>query len=123
MDEECQIRMFISKDTTNSDWLISRLSMFCEYHLRIPYKIVVVVVEQEPDLAEVFRVMAIPTLQITYQEFDTRFIGDYTENEQFGWALEAMIRGISVRAKSNSIIKKSRSYMKNLNGTNRILKD
>ena len=84
MDEEkkYELRLYIAGKTAKSVTALQNLKKYCEEHLKGQYKIEVIDLLVQPQLAEGDQIFAIPTLVRKVPEPIRKIIGDLSNEEK-----------------------------------------
>ena len=77
-----ELRLYIAGKTPKSVTALSNLQRYCEEHLKGQYKIEVIDVRWQPQLAEGDQILAIPTLVRKVPEPIRKIIGDLSNEEK-----------------------------------------
>ena len=77
-----ELRLYIAGKTPKSVTALSNLQRYCEEHLKGQYKIEVIDLLVQPQLAEGDQILAIPTLVRKVPEPITKIIGDLSNEEK-----------------------------------------
>src|SRR3954467_15830493 len=77
-----ELRLYIAGKTTKSITALSNLKKYCEEHLQGQYKIEVIDLLVNPQLAEGDQILAIPTLVRKVPEPIRKIIGDLSNEEK-----------------------------------------
>jgi circadian clock protein KaiB len=77
-----ELRLYIAGKTTKSVQALNNLKKYCEEHLKGQYKIEVVDLLVQPQLAEGDQIFAIPTLVRKVPEPIRKIIGDLSNEEK-----------------------------------------
>lgn len=83
-----QLRLYIAGHTTKSIDAISNLKKLCEEYLAGRYKIELIDLLDDPEVAEIDQIIAIPTLIRQLPEPIRRIIGDLSNREKVLLGLE-----------------------------------
>jgi circadian clock protein KaiB len=82
-DEEFwDLRLYVAGQTPKSVAALANLKKFCEEHLAGKYRIEVIDLVQNPKLARMDQILAIPTLVRRLPEPMRKIIGDLSNNEK-----------------------------------------
>ncbi len=82
MDVNCQLTLFVVKDTANARQAIEDLTAVMDAHARGDYRIEVIDVLTEPERAETADIMATPTLICKTSSAETRIVGNLADRDQ-----------------------------------------
>ena len=84
MDEEkkYELRLYVAGNTAKSVTALQNLKKYCEEHLKGQYKIEVIDLLVQPQLAEGDQIFAIPTLVRKVPEPIRKIIGDLSNEEK-----------------------------------------
>lgn len=77
-----ELRLYIAGKTPKSAAALSNLQRYCEEHLQGQYKIEVIDLLEQPQLAEGDQIFAIPTLVRKVPEPIRKIIGDLSNEEK-----------------------------------------
>lgn len=77
-----ELRLYVAGKTTKSVTALTNLKKYCEEHLKGRYKIEVVDLLEQPQLAEGDQIFAIPTLVRKVPEPIRKIIGDLSNEEK-----------------------------------------
>ena len=80
--EKYELRLYIAGKTTKSVTALNNLKKYCEEHLKGQYKIEVIDLLVQPQLAEGDQIFAIPTLVRKVPEPIRKIIGDLSNEEK-----------------------------------------
>lgn len=94
-DEVWNLRLYVAGQTAKSLSALSNLRAICEEHLKDKYRIEVVDLLKNPQLASGDQILAIPTLVRQLPPPLKRIIGDLSETER-------VLVGLDLRPGSNS---------------------
>ena len=75
-DQTWELRLYVAGKTPKSITAFQNLSRYCETHLKGKYKIEVIDLIEQPQLAEGDQIFAIPTLVRKFPEPIRKIIGD-----------------------------------------------
>lgn len=81
-EEKWELRLYVAGKTTKSVAAINNLNRLCEEHLKGKYKIEVIDLLVQPQLAEGDQIFAIPTLVKKVPEPIRKIIGDLSNEEK-----------------------------------------
>jgi len=81
-DKKYELRLYIAGNTTKSVAALSNLKKYCEEHLKGQYKIEVIDLLVQPQLAEGDQIFAIPTLVRKVPQPIRKIIGDLSNEEK-----------------------------------------
>src|ERR1700722_17509228 len=90
-DERWELRLYVAGKTPKSVAALSNLKKYCEEHLKGQYKIEVIDLLVQPQLAEGDQIFAIPTLVRKVPEPIRKIIGDLSNEER-------VLVGLNIRA-------------------------
>jgi circadian clock protein KaiB len=91
--ESWDLRLYVAGQTPKSAAALRNLKSFCEEHLAGKYRIVVIDLVENPELAAGDQIVAIPTLVRTLPVPLRKIIGDLSNRER-------VLRGLDVRPRS-----------------------
>lgn len=77
-----ELRLYIAGKTTKSTDALNNLKRYCEEHLKGEYRIEVIDLLINPQLAEGDQILAIPTLVRKFPEPIRKIIGDLSNEEK-----------------------------------------
>jgi circadian clock protein KaiB len=77
-----ELRLYVAGKTAKSVTALSNLKKYCEEHLKGRYKIEVIDLLEQPQLAEGDQIFAIPTLVRKVPEPIRKIIGDLSNEEK-----------------------------------------
>jgi circadian clock protein KaiB len=81
-DKIWTLRLFIAGDSPKSRLALQNLERMCEKHLPGRYKIEVIDLVKQPELAKKYQILAIPTLVRELPEPIKRVIGDLSDESK-----------------------------------------
>ncbi len=81
-DASYLLKLYIAGQTTKSKTAIENLNRICVEHLDAKYRVEVIDLLQQPQLAEGEQILAVPTLVKTLPEPVKRIIGDLSNTER-----------------------------------------
>ena len=81
-DKAWELRLYIAGKTTKSVTALANLRRYCEEHLKDQYRIEVIDLLVNPQLAEGDQILAIPTLVRKVPEPIRKIIGDLSNKEK-----------------------------------------
>ena len=82
MKYKWELRLYIAGNTTKSATALANLKRYCEEHLKGEYRIEVIDLLVQPQLAEGDQILAIPTLVRKVPEPIRKIIGDLSNEEK-----------------------------------------
>ena len=82
MQYKWELRLYIAGNTTKSATALANLKRYCEEHLKGDYRIEVIDLLVQPQLAEGDQILAIPTLVRKVPEPIRKIIGDLSNEEK-----------------------------------------
>ena len=85
---EYLLKLYITGQTNRSKRAIANLHQICEQTLQGQYRIVIIDIQEQPQLAEDERILATPTLIKELPEPIRRIIGDLSDTEQVLFGLD-----------------------------------
>ncbi|MDO7854112.1 circadian clock KaiB family protein [Hymenobacter convexus] len=95
LDEETwELRLYVAGQTPKSVTAVANLRKYCEQHLKGRYKLEVIDLQENPQLAEGDQILAIPTLVRKVPEPIRKIIGDLSNEEK-------VLVGLDVRSLTN----------------------
>jgi len=81
-DKKWELRLYIAGKTEKSNTALTNLKKYCEEHLKGQYRIEVIDLLVQPQLAEGDQIFAIPTLVRKVPEPIRKIIGDLSNEEK-----------------------------------------
>ena len=81
-DKKYELRLYVAGNTAKSVTALANLRRYCEEHLKGQYKIEVIDLLVQPQLAEGDQIFAIPTLVRKVPEPIRKIIGDLSNEEK-----------------------------------------
>ena len=81
-EQTWELRLYVAGKTPKSIMAFQNLSRYCETHLKGKYKIEVIDLIEQPQLAEGDQIFAIPTLVRKFPEPIRKIIGDLSNEEK-----------------------------------------
>lgn len=81
-DERWELRLYVAGKTSKSVTALNNLKKYCEMHLKGQYRIEVIDLLVQPQLAEGDQILAIPTLVRKVPEPIRKIIGDLSNEEK-----------------------------------------
>lgn len=81
-DKKWELRLYVAGQTPKSVTAFSNLKKYCEEHLQGQYRIEVIDLLEQPQLAEGDQILAIPTLVRKVPEPIRKIIGDLSNEEK-----------------------------------------
>ena len=81
-DKKWELRLYVAGKTPKSVTALSNLKRYCEEHLQGQYRIEVIDLLVQPQLAEGDQILAIPTLVRKVPEPIRKIIGDLSNEEK-----------------------------------------
>lgn len=82
VDKRYELRLYVAGNTAKSVTALQNLKKYCEEHLKGQYKIEVIDLLVQPQLAEGDQIFAIPTLVRKVPEPIRKIIGDLSNEEK-----------------------------------------
>ena len=82
MQYKWELRLYIAGNTTKSATALANLKSYCEEHLKGEYRLEVIDLLVQPQLAEGDQILAIPTLVRKVPEPIRKIIGDLSNEEK-----------------------------------------
>ena len=82
MQYKWELRLYIAGNTTKSATALANLKRYCEEHLKGEYRIEVIDLLVQPQLAEGDQILAIPTLVRKVPEPIRKIMGDLSNEEK-----------------------------------------
>ena len=92
--EKWELRLYVAGNTIKSVTALSNLKKYCEEHLKGKYKIEVIDLLKQPQLAEGDQILAIPTLVRKVPVPIRKIIGDLSNEEK-------VLVGLNIRPVKN----------------------
>ncbi|WP_414623623.1 circadian clock KaiB family protein [Calothrix sp. CCY 0018] len=90
------LRLYVTGNTPRSDRAISNLKELCEKFFPNEYKIIVIDVLKQPDVAEKEKILVTPTLIKESPLPQVRIIGDLSE-------LKTVLMGLGIKSRKHDI--------------------
>jgi circadian clock protein KaiB len=81
-EKKWELRLYVAGKTEKSVTALTNLKKYCEDHLKGQYKIEVIDLLEQPQLAEGDQILAIPTLVRKVPEPIRKIIGDLSNEEK-----------------------------------------
>ncbi|WP_374951473.1 circadian clock KaiB family protein [Mucilaginibacter sp.] len=81
-DKKWELRLYVAGKTPKSVTALANLKKYCEEHLKGEYRIEVIDLLEQPQLAEGDQILAIPTLVRKVPEPIRKIIGDLSNEEK-----------------------------------------
>ena len=81
-EETWELRLYVAGHTTKSAMALNNLKKYCEEHIKGKYKLEVIDLLKNPQLAEGDQILAIPTLVRKVPEPIRKIIGDLSNEEK-----------------------------------------
>jgi len=82
VDKKWELRLYVAGKTPKSVTAFNNLKKYCEEHLQGQYRIEVIDLLEQPQLAEGDQILAIPTLVRKVPEPIRKIIGDLSNEEK-----------------------------------------
>jgi len=76
------LRLFVAGETTKSARAIANLRLLCEQHLKNRYRIEVIDLLENPQMARGNQIVAVPTLEIKLPHEVRKIIGDLSNTDR-----------------------------------------
>ena len=96
LEKKYVLRLYVTGDTPRSDRAISNLRELCEENFPDEYKIIVVDVLKQPDVAEKEKIIVTPTLIRESPLPQVRIIGDLSE-------VKTVLMGLGINSRKHDI--------------------
>lgn len=96
LEKEYVLKLYVTGDTPRTDRAISNLKELCEENFPDEYKIIIIDVLKQPDVAEKEKIIVTPTLIKESPLPKVRIIGDLSE-------LKTVLMGLGIRSKKHDI--------------------
>lgn len=77
-----KLRLFITGASPNSTRAVDNLKNFCETYMKDNYRLEIIDVYQQPDMAELEQIIALPLLIKKGPGMERRLIGDMSDTEK-----------------------------------------
>jgi circadian clock protein KaiB len=90
--EQYKLSLFIAGMTHRSADAVARVKGLCEQHLPGRYELEIIDIYQQPELAKLYQIFAVPTLIKRFPAPPRRLIGDLAHAEE-------VLRGLDMREK------------------------
>lgn len=85
-----RLKLFITGHTLRSSRAITNLRRICEEELGTEYELLIIDVQEQPQLAEEYKILATPTLIKVFPLPVRRIIGDLSDTSQVLMGLELL---------------------------------
>ncbi len=96
LEKKYVLKLYITGDTPRSDRAISNLKLLCEYNFPEEYKIIIINVLKQPEIAEKEKIIVTPTLIKESPLPQVRIIGDLSD-------LKTVLMGLGIHSKKHDI--------------------
>ncbi len=96
LEKKYVLRLYVTGNTPRSDRAISNLKELCEKFFPNEYKIIVIDVLKQPDVAEKEKILVTPTLIKESPLPQVRIIGDLSE-------LKTVLMGLGIKSRKHDI--------------------
>ena len=90
MGEKLQLQLFVTGASPNSERAIINLKQICETYLSGLYSLEIIDVYQQPDLARLEQIVALPLLVKRFPLPEVRLIGDLSDTKK-------VLRGLGLK--------------------------
>ncbi|MGB3759663.1 MAG: circadian clock KaiB family protein [Rivularia sp. (in: cyanobacteria)] len=90
------LKLYVTGETPRSDRAISNLKELCEENFPDEYKIIIIDVLKQPDVAEKEKIIVTPTLIREFPFPQVRIIGDLSE-------LKTVLMGLGISSRKHDI--------------------
>lgn len=96
LEKKYVLRLYVTGDTPRSDRAISNLKELCQENFPDEYKIIIIDVLKQPDVAEKEKIIVTPTLIKESPLPQVRIIGDLSE-------LKTVLMGLGISSRKHDI--------------------
>lgn len=96
IDKKYVLKLYVTGETPRSDRAISNLKELCEENFPDEYKIIIIDVLKQPDIAEKEKIIVTPTLIKESPSPQVRIIGDLSE-------LKTVLMGLGISSRKHDI--------------------
>ena len=96
LDKKYLLKLYVTGDTPRSDRAISNLKELCEENFPNNYKIIIINVLKQPDIAEKEKIIVTPTLIKESPLPQVRIIGDLSD-------IKTVLIGLGISSKKHDI--------------------
>jgi len=90
MGEKLQLQLFVTGASPNSERAIINLKQICETYISGQYSLEIIDVYQQPDLARLEQIVALPLLVKRFPLPEVRLIGDLSDTKK-------VLRGLGLK--------------------------
>ena len=88
--QELVIQLYIAGDSEQNQAVCQRVAEFIEAALRAPYRLDIIDVLDQPDLADLAHVLVTPTLVVRTADSERRLVGDLSDAVRFQLVLSTV---------------------------------
>ncbi|MGB6300084.1 MAG: circadian clock KaiB family protein [Rivularia sp. (in: cyanobacteria)] len=96
LEKKYLLKLYVTGETPRSDRAISNLNELCEEHFPEEYKIIIINVLKQPDIAEKEKIIVTPTLVKESPLPQVRIIGDLSD-------LKTVLMGLGISSRKHDI--------------------
>jgi circadian clock protein KaiB len=96
LEKKYVLKLYVTGDTPRSDRAISNLKALCEENFPKEYKIIIINVLKQPDIAEKEKIIVTPTLIKESPLPEVRIIGDLSD-------IKTVLMGLGISSKKYDI--------------------
>lgn len=96
LDKKYVLKLYVTGDTPRSDRAISNLNELCEENFTKKYKVFIIDVLKQPDVAEKEKIIVTPTLIREFPLPQVRIIGDLSD-------IKTVLMGLGIGSKKHDI--------------------
>lgn len=96
LNKKYMLKLYVTGDTPRTDRAISNLNELCEKHFPEEYKIIIINVLKQPDIAEKEKIIVTPTLVKEFPLPQVRIIGDLSD-------LKTVLMGLGISSRKHDI--------------------
>ncbi len=96
IEKKYVLKLYVTGETPRSDRAISNLKELCEENFPDEYKIIIIDVLKQPDVAEKEKIIVTPTLIREFPFPQVRIIGDLSE-------LKTVLMGLGISSRKHDI--------------------
>ena len=96
LEKKYVLKLYVTGDTPRTDRAISNLKELCEQHFPNEYKILIIDVLKQPDIAEKEKIIVTPTLIKEFPLPFVKIIGDLSD-------VKTVLMGLGINSKKHDI--------------------
>lgn len=96
LDNKYVLKLYVAGETPRSNRAISNLKELCQANLPDRYKIIIIDVLKQPDIAEKYKILVTPTLIKELPLPTVRIIGDFSD-------VNTVLMGLGIGIKKHDI--------------------